>query len=78
MENITSTLFSPIDSAKYCDYFYVFSVFYFISFIFTTFKTIIGYTPKQTGWNHFLSVMMILTKFLFYAECRLLYSMCVN
>lgn len=79
MENITSTLFSPINSAKYCDYFYILSIFSFITFIYALFsKTIEAYKVKHTGWEHFLSIMVILTKFLVYAQCRLLYSMCVN
>ncbi len=77
MENIKSNLFSPINSAKYCDYFYVLTIFAFVAFTYSIFRPIIDYTPKQTGWHHFLSVMMILTKFLIYGQCRLLYSMCV-
>lgn len=79
MENIKSNLFSPINSAKYCDYFYVLSVLSFITFIYALFsKTIEAYKTKQTGWDHFLSFMVILTKFFMYAQCRLLYSMCVH
>ncbi len=78
MENIKSNLFSPINSVEYCVYFYLLTIFAFVAFIFSLFKTIIDYSPKQTGWNHFVSGMMILTKFLIYGQCRLLYSMCVQ
>jgi hypothetical protein len=78
MKNIKSNLFSPINSVKYCDYFYILTIFAFVVFIFALFKTILSFSLKQTGWDHFLSAMMILTKFLIYGQCRLLYSMCVH
>lgn len=76
--DITSTLFSPINSKDYCGYFYGLEVIYFILFIGGVITMVVGaYHKKLTLPHYAMGIMGLMFKFIMYAECRLLYSMCV-
>ena len=79
MDGIISTLFSPIDSKKYCDYFYYLELFYFFSFVSAMTIMVIGaYHKKMTNGHFAVGIVGLVFKFLMYIQCRLLYSMCVK
>ena len=79
MDGIISTLFSPIDSKKYCDYYYYLELFYFSFFVGTIATMMIGaYHKKMTNEHYAVGIGGLVFKLLMYLQCRLLYSMCVK
>ena len=74
------TLFAPFeDATKYCGWFYAMEVYYLAAFVFALFGAVIaGYNKKMEKGHYILLVFGLLLKLFMYAECRLLYSMCVG
>ena len=80
MDSIHETLFSPFkDATKYCAWFYGLEIYYFFAFLFGLFTLVIaGFHKKMDTWHYVLAIAGLLFKLFLYAECRLLYSMCVD
>lgn len=75
-----NTLFAPFeDSSKYCLWFYGMEVYYLAAFVFALFSAIIaGYNKKMEKGHYLILFFGLIFKLLMYAQCRLLYSMCVG
>jgi uncharacterized membrane protein len=80
MDSIHDALFSPFeDATKYCVWFYGLEIYYLLAFIAGLVGLVIaGYNKKLTKSHYFLVISGLMVKLFLYAECRLLYSMCVG
>ena len=80
MDSIHNALFSPFeDATKYCDWFYAMEIYYLIAFVFALFGVAIAGYNKKLGLGHYIIVVFgLIFKLIAYAQCRLLYSMCVG
>ncbi len=79
MDSIISTLFSPINSKDYCNFYYYLEVMYFVFFIGSLITMGVGAYHKKMNTNYYIiGVSGLILKLLMYAQCRLLYSMCVK
>ena len=75
MDSILNYIMSPLDKSN-CNYFYLLSLFGFITFLFAIFKFIFKKNKKRFN----VSVITYLTfaPLIMYYVNRLLYSMCVK
>ena len=80
MDSVHDALFSPFkDPTKYCWFFYTFGMYYLAAFIFGLFSLVITRYNKKMGKLHYvLAIAALMVKLFVYAECRLLYSMCIG
>jgi len=76
--NMLDMLFSPL-TREYCLYYYGFSVFFYISFVFVTLFSLYSLFTKKFSLGLLLSLFIgCFTYFLAYFVSRLSYSMCVG
>ena len=75
MNSILDYVMSPLDKSN-CNYFYLLSLFGFITFLFATFKFIFKKNKKK--FNVVVITYLIITPLVMYYVNRLLYSMCVK
>ncbi len=69
--------FSPLGK-EYCAYFYILSVFGFVSFWVFLFGALFYGFKKNLGFGYYMHTMILSTSFIVgYFQNRLLYSMCI-
>ncbi len=79
MDSIISTLFSPINSKDYCNYYYYLEVMFLVFFASSLITMSVGAYHKKMNTNYYIiGVAGLIFKLLLYAQSRLLYSMCVK
>lgn len=80
MDSIHNTLFAPFeDVTKYCIWYYALEVYYLIAFVFAILVAAIAGYNKKMGKGYYIALFFgLIFKLLMYAQCRLLYSMCVG
>ena len=69
-------LFSPL-SHKYCDYFYILSIIFFVVFLFTTVMCVMNLLKKKS-MKLTDAAILITQPLLLYFINRLYFSMCVG
>lgn len=70
-------LFTPLTSANYCDYFYVFMVIDYVIFIFGVLMLVMNLFRKNSKTGEFVALIYFsVLYFIMYFQSRLLYSMC--
>ena len=75
--NMLDTLFGPL-TREYCLYYYGFSIFFYVLFVFVTVFSLYSLFSKKFSFGLLLSLFMsCFTYFLAYFVSRLSYSMCV-
>lgn len=78
MVDIMDYLYGPL-SKDWCLYFYILSIFYFISFLFTIIGFIRYITSKNVDYNIAItSFMFSISVLVAYFVMRLLHGMCIN
>ena len=75
MDSILNSVMSPLDKSN-CNYFYLLSLFGFITFLFAIFKFIFKKNKKK--FNVIVITYLIFTPLIMYYVNRLLYSMCIK
>lgn len=76
--NLFNSLFGPL-TREYCFYYYGFSVFFYIVFVFVTLFSLYSLLTKKFSFGLLLGLFMgCFTYFLAYFVSRLSYSMCVG
>ena len=75
MDSILNSVMSPLDKSN-CNYFYLLSLFGFITFLFAIFKFIFKKNKKK--FNVIVITYLIFTQLIMYYVNRLLYSMCIK
>lgn len=80
MESLSNTYFGPL-SKKWCNYFYFFSVFFFVVFsisLILMIGTLVMNYKKVNITIILNAVLLLFNSFIVYFVNRLLYSVCVN
>ena len=75
MNSILNSVMSPLDKSN-CNYFYLLSLFGFITFLLTIFKFI--FKQNKNKFNVAVIGYLIFAQLIMYYVNRLLYSMCVK
>jgi len=76
MDNLLASLFGPLD-ARYCNYFYYLSIFFFSVFAFSL-ATVVLNLLKGKKVNMTTTFVILLQPLIVYFINRLYYSMCVG
>ena len=73
------SLFTPLTNIDFCLYFYILSVFFFISLFFAVISFLyLALTKRQNASFYLLMVYAAAFHLVYYFQNRLLYSMCVK
>lgn len=76
--NLFNSLFGPL-TREYCLYYYGFSIFFYVVFVFVTLFSLYSILTKKFSFGLLLGLFMgCFTYFLAYFVSRLSYSMCVG
>ena len=76
--NLFNSLFGPL-TREYCLYYYAFSIFFYITFVFITLFSLYRLLTTKFSFDSLLSLAMAcFTYFLAYFVSRLSYSMCIG
>jgi small basic protein len=78
MADMMNTLFGPLDR-KYCDYFYILSIFGFVLLALLLVSSLFVGIVKRKGVDFYMQTISIALGYaIFYFQNRLLHSMCVG
>ena len=78
MADMMNTLFGPLDR-KYCDYFYILSIFGFVLLVILLLTSLMVGISKRKGLDFYMQTISIALGYaIFYFQNRLLHSMCVG
>lgn len=78
MNDLMDTLFGPLDR-KYCDYFFILSIFGFVLLAILLISSLLVGITKRKGLEFYLQSLSIAVGYaIFYFQNRLLHSMCAG